>query len=61
MELQDVYPITAANVHAIRQKLQLILATADGQNAPVISRTAKDIDGLLPRTAHGWFRSAFVE
>ena len=41
--------MTANDVHAIRQKLQLILAVADGQNALIVERNVKEIDQLLPR------------
>lgn len=41
--------IGAEEIHSIRQKLQLILAVADGQNAPIVERNVKEIDRLLPR------------
>ena len=41
--------ITAEDIHSIRQKLQLILAVADGQNALIVERNVKEIDSLLPR------------
>ena len=48
--------ITAEDIHSIRQKLQLILAVADGQNALIVERNVKEIDNLLPRPL-GFYKS----
>lgn len=46
---QETSEITSATVHAIRQKLQIIIGSADeGPNKPIVIRVARDIAGLLP-------------
>jgi hypothetical protein len=40
--------VPARDVHVIRHKLQLILALADGHNAPTIEQAVRDINLLLP-------------
>jgi hypothetical protein len=48
--LQETNEITSATVHAIRQKLQIILGSVDdGPNKPIVIRVVHDIAGLLPR------------
>lgn len=57
MPLSENY-MSSTDIHAVRQKLQLILAVADGQNAMIIERSVKDIDRLLPKPQGEWFRSS---
>lgn len=47
--LEYVVQVSSSDVHSIREKLQVILAVADGHNALVIERQVKEIDRLLPR------------
>ena len=47
--LEYVVQVSSSDVHSIREKLQVILAVADGRNALVIERQVKEIDRLLPR------------
>lgn len=54
---RKVVQVSFEDVHTIRQKLQIILAVNDGPNAPIVDRSVKEIDKLLPRPSGEWFRS----
>lgn len=47
MQVEVVVPFR--NVHAIREKLQVIVLAANGSNAPIITRTVLEIARLLPQ------------
>jgi hypothetical protein len=57
-DVPDLCYLSSRDIHVIRQKLQLVLAVADGPNSPIIERSVKDIDLLLPKPTGEWFRNA---
>lgn len=46
--MQLAYLVPSDNVHAIRQKLQVIMAVAEGPQKFLIERYVREISGLLP-------------
>lgn len=46
--------VPAEAIHTIRQKLQVILAVAEGDSAFMIEQNVREIDGLLPKPGV-WF------
>lgn len=46
--MQLAYLVPSDNVHAIREKLQVIMAVAEGPQKILIEQYIKEISGLLP-------------